>query len=344
MNVQTPRFSDRFNHLPRPLRRIRNVPMSHWLGANQSSMQNSEDSMDGYDSAYASTTPPVGNPFPSVRLGNLIGDVSRAGTPSAIATPMPEPQDWTQRDVITASSETVNMQFTTPEIQSSMMELTRIVAHPSEQWNLAPLASRAQLWIDQSNDPIARGEARLLLERIESFEQLRRRSASLSTSAAYLSPLAPTVAGDRGLSPAWNSPAPMNPSSMNTSSGFHLAGFEKPLSNPTPTSPGLSSNWSSPSASPLSNSGSGSPTDRTSDGAAASDASGWLVQVYSGVPGQPEFALTDDNGAVITYVQPTPGMNLRRYLRQPVGIYGVKGYLPNLNAKQIIAERIVRIR
>jgi hypothetical protein len=37
-------------------------------------------------------------------------------------------------------------------------------------------------------------------------------------------------------------------------------------------------------------------------------------------------------------------MNLRRYLKQPVGIYGMKGYLPQLSARQIVAERIVRIR
>jgi hypothetical protein len=76
----------------------------------------------------------------------------------------------------------------------------------------------------------------------------------------------------------------------------------------------------------------------------AGDASGWLVQVHTSYPGQPEFALTDDAGNVITYVQSTPGLNLRRYLQQPVTVYGLRGYVPNLASKQIVAERVVRVR
>ena len=74
------------------------------------------------------------------------------------------------------------------------------------------------------------------------------------------------------------------------------------------------------------------------------DASGWLVQVHTTIKGQPEFALTDDAGKVIAYVQSTPALNLRRYLQQPVTVYGTRGYIPNLAAKQILAERVVRMR
>jgi hypothetical protein len=54
--------------------------------------------------------------------------------------------------------------------------------------------------------------------------------------------------------------------------------------------------------------------------------------------------LTDDTGNVIAYVQSSAGLNLRRYLQQPVMIQGVRGYIPGLAAKQILAERVVRMR
>lgn len=81
------------------------------------------------------------------------------------------------------------------------------------------------------------------------------------------------------------------------------------------------------------------------DEANPSDASGWLTAVYTSRPGQPEFALTDASGSqVICYVQPAPGVNLRRYAGQSVALYGIKGYLPELNARQLTAERVVRVR
>ena len=69
-----------------------------------------------------------------------------------------------------------------------------------------------------------------------------------------------------------------------------------------------------------------------------------MVQVHTSNPGQPQFALTDDAGNVIAYVQSTASLNLRRYLQQPVTIHGIRGYLPGLAAKQIVAERVVRVR
>lgn len=365
-NVQSPRLTDRFDHLPRPMRRLRNATMGNWLGANESPLS-SQSMASSKESSIGSASSMLGNQrfgdqngLLSARLGNSIGDVDSSlarrdegGFSSSMASSNVSSNlnassnyNWNLREVVPVSSETVDLQFTTPEIQNSMLDLTRIVSQPTELWELAPLASKAQTWIDQSTDPIARGEARLLLERIESFEMLRRRSTSLSTSAAYLTNSTGSINGLGMSGGIGNVTSNGNFNPVNSSKGFNLAGFEKPVtgSNTSLTSSGglnLQGN-SNPIAGGSSNNL--QAPDRNPDGTQASDASGWLVQVYSGIPGQPEFALTDDNGAVITYVQPTPGMNLRRYLKQPVGIYGVKGYLPNINAKQIIAERIVRLR
>ena len=173
--------------------------------------------------------------------------------------------------------------------------------------------NQAKNWIEKTNDTIARGEARLLLDRIERFEGLRQRS--MGTAGSIHS---------GNIAPGLSANAPIS-----------YAGFQRPVTSMDSTIVPITT----PSANlpPLDQA-------RNPDGTAASDASGWLVEVFSQQPGQPEFALTDDAGGLIAYVVASPGMNLRRYLKQPVGIYGVKGYLPNLAARQITAERIVRVR
>ena len=164
--------------------------------------------------------------------------------------------------------------FQTPQIQDALTQLSVIVSRPAEQWNLAPLRDSAQMWIERGETPLMRGEARLLLDRIERFESVRQRSSMT------------------------------------------------PLPGPAPYTEAV------PMRSP----------------ASESEMSGWLVAVHTSLPGQPEFALTDDLGNVKAYVRPTTGLNLRRYVQQPVTVFGPQGFLPNLNAKQVVADRVVRLR
>lgn len=164
--------------------------------------------------------------------------------------------------------------FQTPQIQDAINQLSIIVSRPAEQWNLSPLRDSAKMWIERGETPLMRGEARLLLDRIERFESVRQRSS--------MTPLTP----------------PTNYSEA------------VPLQRPS----------------------------------SESELSGWLVAVHTSLPGQPEFALTDDLGNVKAYVRPTTGLNLRRYVQQPVTVFGPQGFLPNLNAKQVVADRVVRLR
>jgi hypothetical protein len=74
------------------------------------------------------------------------------------------------------------------------------------------------------------------------------------------------------------------------------------------------------------------------------DASGWLVPVHATHAGQPEYAITDDRGNTLAYVTAVPGVNLRRYLRQPVCLKGRRGYLSELAANHIVVERVVSLQ
>jgi uncharacterized protein YgiM (DUF1202 family) len=198
-------------------------------------------------------------------------------------------------------------EFRTPEIQSALVELTQQVASPTESWNLSPLRNQAAAWVENGPTAMVRGEARLLMERIERFESLRQRTLGMAQDTSNI---AQQAIRDQSMRLA-------NAAAQGT--GVITASATQSLGTP---------NAIPPTEAP--------PTE--------GDASGWLVQVHTSNPGQPQFALTDDAGNVIAYVQSTASLNLRRYLQQPVTIHGIRGYLPGLAAKQIVAERVVRVR
>jgi uncharacterized protein YgiM (DUF1202 family) len=70
------------------------------------------------------------------------------------------------------------------------------------------------------------------------------------------------------------------------------------------------------------------------------DGSGRLARVVSRRVGDPQFALIDDDGEVRGYVTAAPGVNLRRFVGQRVGILGQRGYLPNLQAEHVTARQV----
>jgi len=196
-------------------------------------------------------------------------------------------------------------EFQTPEIQSALVQLTREVASPTEDWNFSALRNQAASWVENGATAMVRGEARLLVERIERFESLRQRTLGFAQDTSRVAQQSFDNAAIASVRPASN----VSPALANTGANGNV------VSNAV-------------------------ATNAVTEG----DASGWLVQVHTSIKGQPEFALTDDAGKVITYVQSTASLNLRRYLQQPVTVYGVRGYIPNLAAKQILAERVVRMR
>ncbi len=204
-------------------------------------------------------------------------------------------------------------EFQTPEVQSALVQLTREVAGPTENWNLLAIRNQASKWIESGPNAMVRGEARLLMDRVDRFESLRQRTIGFAQNTASL---AQQPIRNGSFENAYTGGANAQPGSqVVTASASNMASDPATVSNGIAMTSGQ-----------------------------AGDASGWLVQVHTSYPGQPEFALTDDAGNVITYVQSTPGLNLRRYLQQPVTVYGLRGYVPNLASKQIVAERVVRVR
>jgi hypothetical protein len=70
------------------------------------------------------------------------------------------------------------------------------------------------------------------------------------------------------------------------------------------------------------------------------DAVGVLRPVVSKRPGAPQFALVDDRGQVVTFVTPTPDVNLQPYLGRRVGVAGNRGFIPEFNRAHVTAGRV----
>jgi hypothetical protein len=71
------------------------------------------------------------------------------------------------------------------------------------------------------------------------------------------------------------------------------------------------------------------------------DGTGWLMPVVTQRDGVPRYALTDRNGRILQFVTPSPGVNLRRFEREQIGIIGRRGYVPRLRTPHLMAERVV---
>ncbi len=75
------------------------------------------------------------------------------------------------------------------------------------------------------------------------------------------------------------------------------------------------------------------------------DAYGWLNElVRESGSMQSTFVLQDENGKITHHVSPTPGFNLRPYLKSKVGIIGQRGYHTELNLNHVTAERVVELK
>jgi hypothetical protein len=70
------------------------------------------------------------------------------------------------------------------------------------------------------------------------------------------------------------------------------------------------------------------------------DGIGRLTQIYPAQAGVASFALVDKEGRVTHYVTAAPGVNLRPYLGQDVGIQGTLGYMPDARTPHVTAKRV----
>ncbi|MFO0872305.1 MAG: hypothetical protein U0935_25535 [Pirellulales bacterium] len=200
------------------------------------------------------------------------------------------------------------------EIEDLTLQLSLLAQREPDVWNLAPLRARAETLIERGTSPLERGKARLMLERIEEFEELQQkhiraaRGVPAAGTGTVMASAEPGGAGPGDTGGA--APVGTGLASLGTGVWDRLSG--------TSSTPRLS-----PSIEPR------------------FDGTGWLLPVHSTKRVAPPYALLDDNGKVLQYVTPSPGLNLHRYERKRVGLYGQKGAAQSLNAPHLTAHRVV---
>ncbi len=171
---------------------------------------------------------------------------------------------------------------------------------PDEQWKFKPLKDQAKRLIAEGETPLERGQARLLLEKIDEFIQLyERKLAAKEAKTLGASPVAVSYLDD--------------------------AKFGKIGKSDDPAASFI-----------------GDGLDPRYDGR------GWLMPVITRASatknsGQytPPFALTDSQGNILQFVSPAPGLNLRRYARTQVGIYGQVSPLNQFTKPHLTAHRVI---
>jgi hypothetical protein len=243
----------------------------------------------------------------------------------------------------------------TMELEELTLQLNAIAQREPNLWNLGPLRARAESLIDSGSNALERGKARLMLEKIEEFEQLQQRHIRAERG---LPPESPPVA--RESVPA-NPTARSNPlARSNPPTGFDFvsAGLGRASNSVADLTGGATVgdantsglNAGGPNAGAL-NAGALNPVGFNSAGSNTGgaaprleprfDGTGWLLPVHSTKRVAPPYALLDDNGKVLQYVTPAPGLNLHRYERRRVGLYGQRTPTPSLNAPHLTAHRLV---
>ena len=70
------------------------------------------------------------------------------------------------------------------------------------------------------------------------------------------------------------------------------------------------------------------------------DAVGVLRPVVSKRAGAPQFALVDQRGQVVSFVSPTPDVNLQPYVGHRIGIVGSRGFIPEFHRAHVTAGRV----
>jgi len=232
------------------------------------------------------------------------------------------------------------------EIDLLNEDLSRMVTGPANRWALSGILQRADDLTKLADTAMVRARARRLLEQAERFEDIRRRQLGVAQPSAVarhsnlpvLSNRPETTFDRLGVGSGAYAPSPA-PTSVASADRY---GFDRYSADRYAD---RADRYAADRA----------PVDRYSDSlsrapaargpsaleaAGRYDGTGKLTPVLSQKIGEPHFALVDERGGVRYYVTPAPGVNLRRYVGQDVGITGTRNFNPELNSEHLTARRI----
>jgi hypothetical protein len=236
-----------------------------------------------------------------VRLTDLTND----RRPAASIRPVAPKQLDTNELAAARTLDAKQLEELRQQIDQLKLELSLLVSQQIEKWNLETLRARAERIATSTKGTALARQVRLISYRIDEFESLRRRykRASRRVPEDYDE----LRIGRRGVSPTPR----QEPDDGVEKTSWHQ-NIAESLESKEPVGTGI---------------------DRLAAelGQSATpqfDAQGWLMPVHSTRRAAPPFALLDKHSRVVCYIQPAPGLNLRRYTKKHVGLFGERRHMP----------------
>jgi len=203
----------------------------------------------------------------------------------------------------------------TNSVEELELKLSQAVVESPQQWQLAPLEAEANRLLQATKTPAVRAQLREFIERITRFQQVQQR---------YTNPPPVIVATQREPTPA------AAPFETATTESPGLTGMVSTIRERVQADfagkPDASLNRQTSSADkPL------------------YDAAGFLKPVVSKRENAPPYALVDEQGKVVSFVTPTPDLNLKPYVGQRIGVHGTRGFMPEYRRAHVTTGRITPI-
>jgi uncharacterized protein YgiM (DUF1202 family) len=191
------------------------------------------------------------------------------------------------------------------------LALSAMVAEEPTVWSFDRLRRQADNLAQQARTAVERGQTRVLLNKIARFAQLERKYERL----------AGLKQGSERLQGEWAREDSLMPGAGNLAARPYPSGA---------AAGGLGA-VSPPAAG-------NAPADES--GEHRFDGIGRLSQVATTKLGAPRYVLLDNQGRPNCYITPAPGVNLRHYVGQRVGVNGTSGYIPEQRARHVTASHV----
>jgi len=220
---------------------------------------------------------------------------------------------------------------TVGSVEELELRLSQAVVSPPQQWELDPLETAANSLLAETKNPPVRAQLREVLERITRFQEVQKR---------YNNPTAPIVLSRN---PVKRDSFESSPARFDDSSA--LTGMSSSVRERVRRD--LASRTRSRSSGRgVAGAGAGVATSLAAESSvegALYAATGLLKSVVSKREHAPQYALVDERGKVISFVTPTPDLNLKPYVGRRIGVHGTRGFMPEYRRPHVTAGRVTPI-
>lgn len=198
-------------------------------------------------------------------------------------------------------------------LEELKLRLSQTVTQPQQEWHFEQLRFEANNLLEKSDSSEVRSQVRNLLDRVTRFEEVRLGYEKIAKESAVLKAFE-------------EQPKPLEPP--------EVAEQTKPEDLT-----GMSSKIRQMARQDLK-----SPVQTVSSDTPTYDAVGLLKSVSSKRASAPQYALVDEQGEVVSFITPTPDLNLKPYLGRQIGVRGKRGYMSEYRRAHVTVAQVSPIK